>query len=99
MKSMKRFILCLAMAVMFTACLEEPYVMDREHNGRIKYFVSDFCDMKEICWDDTHKIFWDKKTDVLYFAYSTGYRMGITPIMKPDGSCLTLSEWEKEHIK
>ena len=97
MKSMKRFVLCLAVGLMLAAC-EEPYVVTSRKGGNIEYQVADFCNMKELCYNGHETICWDEKTDVLYYIYHESV-MGLTPIMKPDGSCLTLSEWEKEHIK
>lgn len=98
MKSMKRFVLCLAVGFMLAACNEETYVVTRREGGNIEYQVADFCNMKELCHNDYKTICWDEKTDVLYYMCDERV-MGLTPIMKPDGSCLTLSEWEKEHIK
>lgn len=98
MKSMKRFVLCLAVGLLLAACNEEPYVVTSRKGGNIEYQVADFCNMKELCYNGHETICWDEKTDVLYYIYHESV-MGMTPIMKPDGSCLTLSEWEKEHIK
>ena len=97
MKSMKHFVLCLAVGLVLAAC-EEPYVVTSRKGGNIEYQVADFCNMKEICYKGCEIIYWDEKTDVLYYMYHEK-AIGLTPIMKPDGSCLTLSEWEKEHRK
>lgn len=39
---------------------------------------------------------WIKNTGVLYYRYRDIYSAAITPIMKPDGTCLTLDEWKEK---
>lgn len=45
-------------------------------------------------------VYKDTISDVLYLYTVSEYKGGLTPIMKPDGSCLTYSEWKarNEHI-
>ena len=94
---MKRIALFLCTAVLFISC-NKNYTVNTKTGGTLEYKVADFFGYQSLC-DDTHDraIFRDSKTDVLYFR--AGYREGITPIMKPDGTCLTLSEWEEGNVR
>ena len=79
---------------MLTSCTRTVYIS--EENGGIKPSSDEFCAMVEIDVDSRYdtEIWWDRNTDVLYWAHHTGYRFGITPIMKADGTCLTYTEWK-----
>lgn len=59
--------------------------------------VASFCNMKIVAKDGESRIWMDKNTGVLYYRYRDTYSAAITPIMKPDGTCLTLDEW-KENV-
>ena len=94
---MKRLALFLCTAVLFISC-NKNYTVNTKNGESLEYKVADFFGYQLLC-DDTHDraIFRDSKTDVLYFMF--GYREGVIPIMKPDGTCLTLHEWEEENIR
>jgi hypothetical protein len=94
---MKRLVLFLCTAVLFISC-SKNYTANPKNRRALEYEVTDFFDFQILCEDVIGRsIFRDPKTDVLYFR--AGYREGITPIMKPDGTCLTLSEWEEENVR
>ena len=94
---MKRLALFLCTAVLFISC-SKNYTANTKNGEALEYEVTDFFGFQILCEDVYDRtIFRDSKTDVLYFW--AGYREGITPIMKPDGTCLTLSEWEEENIR
>lgn len=61
-----------------------------------------FCNMVIVAKSGHTRIWMDTNTGVLYYRYVAGYNGAITPIMKPDGTCLTIDEWKakvnyKEH--
>ena len=63
--------------------------------------VASFCNMKIVAKDGNSRIWMDKNTGVLYYSalyysYRDIYSAAITPIMKPDGTCLTLDEWKEK---
>lgn len=58
--------------------------------------VASFCNMKIVAEDGESRIWMDKNTGVLYYRYRGIYSAAITPIMKPDGTCLTLDEWKEK---
>ena len=101
---MKKIIFCVLLfaPLLFDSC-SKTYTIDSENEPKnvpqIEYEVSDFCDLRKLCYKDCYWVWVDLKTDILYLTYDGGYRFGITPIMKPDGTCLTLSEWKEEKLK
>ena len=42
-------------------------------------------------------IYCDKNTGVLYMGRDSAYHFGISPIMKADGTCLTLKEFKENY--
>lgn len=94
---MKRIALFLCTAILIISC-NKNYTVNTKTGGALEYKVADFFGYQLLCYD-SHDciIFRDSKTDVLYFK--DGYRGGPTPIMKPDGTCLTLSEWEEGNVR
>ena len=95
-------VIAVALMLMFTlnSCTRTVYVSG-ETGDVVQYTKpssSEFCAMVKL--DVTnYEIWWDRNTDVLYWAYDVGYRFGITPIMKADGTCLTYTEWKAKESK
>ena len=58
--------------------------------------VASFCNMVIVAQAGDSRIWMDKNTGVLYYRYRDVYSGAITPIMKPDGTCLTLDEWKEK---
>ena len=83
----KLFITLIIIGSLFTSCTKF-YTVTQESYG-----VNDFCNLDILTETATKTIYVDKNTDVLYFYYSSG----ISPIMKTDGTCLTLTEWKENH--
>ena len=99
---MKRFIFILACVFCLTACTKTVYV-DSENGTPSKVVnnraqVESFVNFEIVAADETLTtvcyIYRDLYTDVLYYKYIDGYKGGITPIMKSDGTCLTYKEWK-----
>lgn len=82
----KLFIALITIGLLFTSCTK--YTVTRE-----SYDVDDFCDFIVLTESAFKTIYVDKNTDVLYIYYSGA----ISPIMKADGTCLTLTEWKENH--
>lgn len=59
--------------------------------------VASFCNMVIVAEDGGSRIWMDTNTGVLYYRFKAGYSAAMTPIMKPDGTCLTIDEW-KENV-
>ena len=82
----KMFIILLIVGSLFTSCTK--YTVTRENYG-----VNDFCNLAILTETATKTIYVDKNTDVLYLHYGSA----MSPIMKADGTCLTLTEWKENH--
>ena len=82
----KLFIVLLVVGSLFASCTK--YTVTRENYG-----VNDFCNLNSLTETATKTIYVDKNTDVLYFYYGSS----MSPIMKADGTCLTLTEWKENH--
>lgn len=82
----KMFVVLLVVGSLFTSCTK--YTVTRENYG-----VNDFCNLVMLTETMSKTIYVDKNTDVLYFYYGSG----MSPIMKADGTCLTLTEWKENH--
>ena len=82
----KLFIALIIIGSLFTSCTK--YTVTRESYG-----VNDFCNLAILTQSATKTIYVDKNTDVLYLYYSGA----ISPIMKADGTCLTLTEWKENY--
>lgn len=82
----KLFVVLFIISVLFTSCTR--YTVIRESYG-----VKDFVNFHPLTSNTTTMIYVDKNTDVLYLRFSDS----ISPIMKSDGTCLTLTEWKMNH--
>ena len=82
----KMFIVLLIVGLLFTSCTK--YTVTRENYG-----VKDFCNLVMLTETMNETIYVDKNTDVLYLYYGSA----MSPIMKADGTCLTLTEWKENH--
>lgn len=82
----KLFIVLLVVGSLFTSCTK--YTVTRESYG-----IKDFCNLDILVQTPTDTIYVDKNTDVLYVYWGSA----ISPIMKADGTCLTLTEWKMNH--
>lgn len=72
--------------------------------GTVQTFeATDFCNLVSISkgnmLDISMEIYCDKNTGVLYIGRDSTYHFGISPIMKADGTCLTLKEFEENYSK
>ena len=101
---MKKLIFILACIFCLTACTKTVYVDSETGNpAKIvnnKVQVESFVNFEIVAEDasftgSVYYILRDRNTDVLYYKYIDGYKCGITPIMKPDGTCLTYKEWKE----
>jgi hypothetical protein len=97
----KCFIIVLVVSLLFilTGCAKKVVYVDQ--NGKVienayGTKVSDYCQMREVCKKSHERIYVDTYTDVLYYCLEENYdyQLGITPIMKADGTCLTYTEWK-----
>lgn len=82
----KLFVALLVVGSLFTSCTK--YTVTRESYG-----VNDFCNLDILVRTFTDTIYVDKNTDVLYVYWGSA----MSPIMKADGTCLTLTEWKENH--
>lgn len=82
----KLFVILLVVGLLFTSCTK--YTVTRESYG-----VNDFCNLAKLTGIATEAIYVDKNTDVLYVSWGSA----MSPIMKADGTCLTLTEWKENH--
>lgn len=85
----KLFVVLIIIGSLFTSCIK--YTVTRER--RESYDVEDFINLDILTSNSIKSIYVDKNTDVLYVYFSSG----ISPIMKADGTCLTLTEWKVNH--
>lgn len=82
----KLFVVLLVVGSLFTSCTK--YTVARESYG-----ANDFCNLAILTQTASETIYVDKNTDVLYLYYGSA----MSPIMKADGTCLTLTEWKENH--
>lgn len=85
----KLFVVLVIIGSLFTSCIK--YTITRER--RESYDVEDFINLDILTSNSIKSIYVDKNTDVLYVYFSSG----MSPIMKADGTCLTLTEWKVNH--
>lgn len=100
---MKKLILLL-IPLLFLSCTKTVYIDSQSREDitdKIETKTSDFLNYEILA--EAHNMFLkgspamiyrDKYTDVLYAAWASGNAYTVTPIMKPDGSCLTYKEWK-----
>ena len=89
---MKRFVIVLAAlsALGLGSCTIKSYeIKSMENKQTIE--VEDFINLKPLIVTSSSNIYVDKNTDVLYLRE---YHI-LCPIMKADGTCLTLTEWKE----
>lgn len=91
---MKRFVVVLtALSVLgLSSCTLKSYEI-RSIEKATTISLEDFVNLKPLVSDVADDIFVDRNTDVLYFR--KGVHGGCCPIMKADGTCLTLTEWKE----
>jgi hypothetical protein len=90
---MKRFIVALAAlsALGLGSCAIKSYEIKSMEKATI-ISLNDFVDLELLVTGEFgNYVYVDKNTDVLYLKQ--GY--GFSPIMKADGTCLTLTEWKE----
>lgn len=103
---MKKLILLL-IPLLFLSCTKTVYIDSQsgeDITGKVmnnKLLTSDFlryeilCEFSSLSYKDAPwRVYKDTYTDVLYAAWNYGNAYTVTPIMKPDGSCLTYKEWQ-----
>lgn len=98
----KGFGIILIVTIIFTLCSCKPRTVYVDPNGVIinenkvhGAEISDYFRKEPLIVTVTEEIYVDKNTDVLYYVYNNvANKYGITPIMKPDGTCLTYTEWK-----
>ena len=101
---MKRFgiILILLAALGMSSC-DVRYALATNEGTIMEVEANQFCDLFFVCKgrmpDGSIKIYCDKNTGVLYMGRDSSYQFGISPIMKADGTCLTLKEFKENYSK
>lgn len=99
---MKKVLMSLAVILIFisTSCGKPKYV---DLNGdpvpsenAVPITVNDFCNLRVIVRTGLTRVYVDTLTDVLYYGEISGNSYGLMPIMKPNGTCLTFSEWKAQ---
>ena len=91
---MKRFVIMLVAlsALELGSCTVKSYeIKSMEKVATIS--LKDFVYLEPLVENAADGIYVDRNTDVLYFR--RGVHGGCCPIMKPDGTCLTLTEWKE----
>ena len=91
---MKRFVIALVAlsALGLGSCTVKSYeIKSMEKATTIS--LKDFVDLEPLVTATADDIYIDRNTDVLYFR--RGVHGGCCPIMKADGTCLTLTEWKE----
>lgn len=99
---MKKIWMILAVMLIFISisCGKPKYV---DLNGNpvssenaVPITVHDFCNLKLIVRTGLTCVYVDTLSDVLYYGEVAGNSYGLMPIMKPNGTCLTFSEWKAQ---
>ena len=93
-------ILAVMLIFIFTSCGKPEYV-DLTGNpvsseNAVPTTVHDFCNLKLIVRTGLRCVYIDTLSDVLYYGEVAGNGYGLMPIMKPNGTCLTYSEWKAQ---
>ena len=101
---MKRFgIIFILLVTLGLASCSKSYTTVTEGGAVQTFEITDFCNLVSISkgnmLDISMEIFCDKNTGVLYIGRDSTYHFGISPIMKADGTCLTLEEFKKNKSK
>lgn len=89
---MKRFVIVLAaLSALGLGSCTVKYSEIRSMENKQTIEAKDFIDLEPLILSTKEfSIYVDRNTDVLYFNVR-----GYTPIMKADGTCLTLTEWKE----
>ena len=94
---MKRFVIALVAlsALGLGSCTVRSYAV-KSMEKAMEISLKDFIDLELLITDSSggsvlDSVYVDRNSDVLYLKQ--GY--GLSPIMKPDGTCLTLTEWKE----
>lgn len=89
---MKRFIIALvALLTLLLSSCTIKYGEIRSMENKLNIEVEDFINLMPLIVTSSSDIYVDKNTDVLYLKQ---YHI-LCPIMKADGTCLTLTEWKE----
>lgn len=89
---MKRFIIALvALLTLLLGSCTVKYGEIRSMENKQTIEVEDFINLEPLIITSSSNIYVDKNTDVLYLRE---YHI-LCPIMKADGTCLTLTEWKE----
>lgn len=89
---MKRFIIALvALSALGLGSCTVKYGEIRSMENKLNIEVEDFINLMPLIVTSSSDIYVDKNTDVLYLKQ---YHI-LCPIMKADGTCLTLTEWKE----
>ena len=89
---MKKFIVVLIVVLTLglgSCAIKYGEIRSMENNATIK--VEDFINLEPLIATNLGDIYVDKNSDVLYLKQ---YHI-LSPIMKADGTCLTLTEWKE----
>ena len=89
---MKRFVIALAaLSALGLGSCTVKYGEIRSMENKQTIEVEDFINLEPLIITSSSNIYVDKNTDVLYLYQ---YHI-LCPIMKADGTCLTLTEWKE----
>ena len=96
-------IILILLVTLGLASCNKPYTTVTESGAVQTFETTDFCNLVSISkgnmLDLSMEIFCDKNTGVLYIGRDSTYHFGISPIMKADGTCLTLKDFEENYSK
>ena len=101
---MKRFgLILILLTVLGMSSCNVRYALATNEGTIVEVDSNKFCDLFFVCKghmpDGSITIYCDKNTGVLYMSRDSVYQFGISPIMKADGTCLTLKEFKDNYSK
>ena len=101
---MKRFgIILILLASLGMSSCDVKYALATNEGTIVEVDSNQFCDLFIVCKgrmpEGSITIYCDKNTGVLYMGRDAPYKFGISPIMKADGTCLTLKEFKENYSK
>lgn len=98
-----RIILILLASICMSGCSDNRYTLTTNEGTIVEVESNQFCDLVIVCKGcmpyGSITIYCDKNTGVLYMGRDNSYHFGISPIMKADGTCLTLKEFNENNSK